>query len=382
MNALKKNILILSPFFRPNIGGAENYLDDLCEYLRRKLYQVTVITYQPLTTKARGKLYEKNGTLEIYRVPWFGNNLFHKLEPYPILEFIYLTPGILAFSFIFMLARSGYFSVIHSNGMVAALVGKFLSRVFKKRLVVSTCAVYDFRPGSSLAKAVKLILLGSNGILALGGSSKRELVSIGLPSAKINTYNLWVDQKKYFPAPKEQAKKSLGLDGKFIVLFVGRFIKKKGIEVLLEVADKVDKRISFVFIGDDSPSGALVRKAANESKNIVMVKGIRAAQLIPYYQAADLLAVPSLYEEAFGKVIIEALSCGTPVIGSNKGEIPSVINHSVGRVVEPTVENFKREIENFYFNRQVLLDITADCRAYAQKHFSEKNIEIITNSYN
>ena len=151
--------------------------------------------------------------------------------------------------------------------------------------------------------------------------------------------------------------------------------KLKGLE-----GDK--KRISFVFIGDDSPSGALVRKAANESKNIVMVKGIRAAQLIPYYQAADLLAVPSLYEEAFGKVIIEALSCGTPVIGSNKGEIPSVINHSVGRVVEPTVENFKREIENFYFNRQVLLDITADCRAYAQKHFSEKNIEIITNSYN
>jgi glycosyltransferase involved in cell wall biosynthesis len=97
---------------------------------------------------------------------------------------------------------------------------------------------------------------------------------------------------------------------------------------------------------------------------------------------ADLLVIPSLYDEAFGKVIIEALSCGTPVIGSNRGEIPSVINESVGKIVEPTVEGIKNAIEYFYSDRKALSMVTLNCRSYAEKYFSEKyNIEKIIRSY-
>jgi len=84
-------VLILSPFFRPNIGVVETHLDDLCEYLRKNGHKAFVITYQPLIAKNRGQKLEKRENLEIRRIRWFGYNFFHMLEPYPLPEFIYLT---------------------------------------------------------------------------------------------------------------------------------------------------------------------------------------------------------------------------------------------------------------------------------------------------
>ena len=104
--------------------------------------------------------------------------------------------------------------------------------------------------------------------------------------------------------------------------------------------------------------------------------------MIPYYQAADIVVVPSQYDEAFGKVIIEALSCGTPVIGSKRGAIPDIVSSLVGRVVEPTAGEIAREIEYLYSHPEILSVLTQNCRSYAQEHFDEKNIKVITDSYN
>ena len=152
-------------------------------------------------------------------------------------------------------------------------------------------------------------------------------------------------------------------------------------KILLEVAEQVDKKINFVFIGDDGPLLKDIEQLGARYENIVLVKGIRGHQLIPYYQGADILIIPSQYEEAFGKVIIEALSCGTPVIGANKGAIPDILDSSVGRVINPTIENIKREIEYLYNYPDKLSQLTVNCRSYAEKFFSEKNAEIISKSY-
>ena len=113
----------------------------------------------------------------------------------------------------------------------------------------------------------------------------------------------------------------------------------------------------------------------------MLVKGIRGQELIPYFQAADIFVIPSQYEEAFGKVIIEALSCGTPVIGAKKGAIPDILDESVGRLVMPDVQNIKREIIYLYENNAELEKLTANCRKYAQDNFSITNIDNIKKHY-
>ena len=377
----KPSVLILSPFFRPNIGGVETYLNDLCEYLRRKNYSVLVITYQPLTSRTRGLRVEKLEGLEIRRILWFGHNWFYKLEPYPVLEFLYLTPCLFAYTFFFLLKNHRKIDVIHAQGLNAAFITRFLARVFKKRSVMSTCAVYNLQRRSLFSKIVKWTLSPFDKILPLADFSKRELINTGLPENKMETYHLWVEQDIYKPRDKKECKDIIGLSGKFVVLFVGRLIKIKGVEVLIEAAKQIDKKINIVFIGDNGPLANVVKEAAAHFENIFLVEGVHGHQLIPYYQAADILIVPSQYDEAFGKVIIEALSCGTPVIGADKGAIPDIVTPSVGCVINPTAENIKREIEHFYYYPEILSKLTINCRSYAEIYFSEKAAKSIEKSY-
>ena len=374
-------ILILTPFFRPNIGGVESYLDDLCEYLRMHDHTVHVLTYQPLTAMIKAPALEKSENLQIHRISWFGHNLFHKLEPYPVLEFLYLTPYFFIRTFLFMLKYSKDIDVIHAQGLNAAFVGKFTAKIFRKRSIMSTCAVYNFQKGSFFAKVVKWTLSGYDKILALANFSKRELLDIGLPEDKVDTYYLWVDQDKYVPADKKQIKAKLSFKDEFVVLFVGRFIKLKGADIILDIAAKIQKNIKFVFIGDEGPLLESIEKEAKLSKNVMIVKGIRGQELIPYFQGADIFVIPSQYDEAFGKVIIESLSCGTPVIGSKRGAIPDILNESVGRIVVADEGNIKNAIEYLYDNRAELAKLTANCRSYAQKNFNISNIESIKKHY-
>lgn len=374
-------IFILVPTFSPNIGGVESYLDDLCRYLVKKGHYLYVMAYQPITTKARGLSFEKRGNLEIRRISWFGHNLFHKLEPYPLLEFLYITPWLFANAFFFMLKHRKNIDVIHAHGLNAAVMAKFLAQIFKKKSVMSTCAVYNFKKGSLMAKGTAWALGGFDRVLSLANFSREELLRIGIAEDKVKPYYLWIDQEAYSPRNKADVKVSLGVQNKFLVLFVGRFIKIKGVEIILEVASRVTEDIHFCFIGDDGPLLSKVEEVAAQSKNVILIKGVRGKDLVPYYQAADLLVVPSLYNEAFGKVIIEALSCGTPVVGANKGAIRDIVLPAVGRVIEPTFENFQKEIEYFYHHRDELNDLTGRCRTYALEHFSEKNAEVIEGSY-
>ncbi len=329
-----------------------------------------------------GLRLEKNTYLEIHRIQWFGHNLFPKLEPYPLLEFLYLTPALFLYSLFYMLKYRCRIDVIHGHGLNADLIAKFLAKFFKKRAVVSTHAIYNLHKRPFLAKAVKWVLFSIDTILALSKKSRKELMTIGLPENKIKVYTYWVDQKVFKPLDKDKCKIKLGWKNKFVILFVGRFIEIKGIRLLIEAAKRFDgiNNMIFSFIGE-GPLENEVRKASELLKNVVYVGRVENKNLNVYYSAADIAIVPSLYEEGFGRVILEALSCGTPVIASNRGGIPEVLNSSIGVLIEPTVECIARKIKNFYEHPNRLSELDRNCRKYAIERFSEKNANIIEESY-
>src|SRR6266404_3275277 len=113
------NILQLTSHYSPNVGGVETHLTDFVEFLQKKNYLVTVLTYQPLVTKASWKMHEKDENLEIIRIPWVAG-FFYSLVSRPILEFLYLVPGLFAMT-PFVL-QSKKIDVIHAHGLVAGFV--------------------------------------------------------------------------------------------------------------------------------------------------------------------------------------------------------------------------------------------------------------------
>lgn len=374
-----KSVLILSPFFAPNIGGVETHLTDLCNYLRTHDRQVYVLTFQPLTTPVSAPFFEEKRNLKIWRPWWFGGDLFHKLEPYPILEFLYLTPVYLLYTFLFMWRYQKRIDIIHAQGFTAGLVAKIISLIFSKPYLVSLHAIYGLDSGSLMTGVVRWSLKSAKGILTLSKPSRKELVRMGLAPSKIAYYRHWVDQKVFKPIAKDKAKKKLGWEGQFVVLFVGRLIEIKGAGILAKIAEQ-EPKITFVFIGT-GPEEKILADKAKKIKNIKFLGKIENHKLPIYYSAADVFAIPSQYEEIFGRVVLEALSCGTPVIASNRGGLPEIITPDIGVLVDPNEKSFQNALENLYLDRSKLEELTKNCRQYAITNFSEKNAGVIVNNY-
>ncbi len=377
----RPGILIITPFYDPNIGGVETHLKDLTNYLKKEnKYDVNILTYQPITTKEKGKYLEKSQNITIIRIPWVGLNLFHKLASVPFLQFVYVTPLLHICTFIFLLANNKKVDLIHAQGFNASFIARLSKTVFRKKFIASTHAIYELKPKSLTAKLVKWVLKTADKILTLSVPSREELIGIGIAKNKIETYRYWINQDVFKPLDKKQAKEKVGWNDKFIVLFVGRFIKIKGMDVLLDVARKTDKKLNFAFIGD-GPLYKEIKSISENLANVEFIGKVKNHKLPDYYSAADILCIPSQYEEGLGRVILEALSCGTTIVGSNRGGIPEVVDSSIGLLVEPTAKKLKQAIENLYDDEVTLKSLSDNCRGYATKRFSEKNAVVISKSY-
>jgi len=381
VGAMKKGVLILTPFFSPNIGGVETHLDDLVNGLDKRGYKVYVQTYSPITTEGVAwKSYEKRGnSIEIKRYKWFGRNLFHKVEKFPFVDFIYITPYLFLRTFIWLLFNKKKIDVIHAQGFNAAFIGTVFKRIFKKKLIVSTHAIYEIDKNSNTAKRIVRVLNKADKVLCLSKGSYNELISFGLSEEKLDIFKYWIDLEVFKPYKNNEFRNKLGIKNVFTVLFVGRLIDKKGIRVLCEVAKEIPD-MNFVFIGTGTDEDYL-KEQEKKNRNIKFVGFVRNDLLYKYYNSSDVFCIPSQYEEGFGRVVMEAVACGLPVVGSNKGGIPEALDSSVSILIEPTVENLKRKIEELYRNKDRYFKLKNNCRNYAEKNFSEKNIELITKYY-
>jgi glycosyltransferase involved in cell wall biosynthesis len=121
-------------------------------------------------------------------------------------------------------------------------------------------------------------------------------------------------------------------DGPPVIGFAGRLVPEKGADLLLEAVAKMKARSSRVLIiGNGSERSHLEHRASYLGiRDRVTFRGVVASADMPdALRAMDVLVVPSRsrpnWKEQFGRVIIEAMSCGVPVIGSDSGEIPTVI---------------------------------------------------------
>lgn len=354
---------------------------DLCNGLNKKHYLVHILTYQPIAGKLKGSPREQIGNVYIRRLWWPGYNLFHKFESLPpLFNFIYLTPGLLFLSFIFLLKNRKKIDVIHAHGVTALFIAIIMRKIFGIPVVVSTHAIYVFKGRQFFPKIVKVIFNMADKILVLAEGSGKQLIKIGVQKKKIGRYVYWVDQKIFKPLDKKKIISETHLNYDFNVLFAGRLLEIKGPRTILKIAEKLHEKIRFIFIGT-GPLEKELREAEKNMSNVSFLGRIDNSKMPIYYNFADILVIPSHYQEGFARVILEALSCGLPVIASNMGVIPEELNKDVGILIEPTPENFMKEISSLYKNRKILEKMSQSAILFARQRYSEKNIEMITAAY-
>ena len=382
MNINKKGVLILTPFFSPNIGGVETHLDNLVSNLDEKGYRIFVQTYSPLTTEntswKKSELLGNN--IQINRYRWFGKNLFHKLESYPFLDFLYLTPYLFIRSLLFMITNSKKIDVIHAQGLNAGAIGVILKLIFKKRLIISLHAIYtNIDSHGLIASLIRIILNSAHVTLGISNAVNSQFNQTSIKVSSLKKYRYWVDLKHFKPMNLKESRKKIGVDDRFTVLFVGRLIPIKGIKLLVEIAHELDQ-IQFLFIGA-GPLESFLKNASKQNPNIQFLGNVQNYDLPAYYNSADIFCIPSQYEEGLGRVVMESVACGIPVVGSNRGGISEALNKTISMLLEPTHDNLKNTIQMLHIDKQKLIALKINCRNYATMNYSKQNLDLITRHY-
>jgi len=129
-------------------------------------------------------------------------------------------------------------------------------------------------------------------------------------------------------------RKNSSLNNEFTIGYVGRISEQKGIADLVHAAATLDPPWKLIIVGEGEEKDHLQDLAGNLgiADKILWRGGLRKKELEKLYAAMDVLVLPSKtgrhWKEQFGRVLIEAMASGVPVIGSNSGEIPNVIGEA------------------------------------------------------
>ena len=150
-----------------------------------------------------------------------------------------------------------------------------------------------------------------------------------------------VDLSLYFPGPASAKRSEAGVgETGFLLGYVGRIVEAKGLRTLAAALGRIrDLDWKFLVIGTGEFQGTFV-----ELLSAVGVRDrVRFAGYVPHMEtpewlrAMDALVVPSEtqpnWKEQFGRVVVEAMACGTAVVGSDSGEIPHLLRASGGGLV-------------------------------------------------
>lgn len=178
---------------------------------------------------------------------------------------------------------------------------------------------------------------------------------------------------------RKQILKEFGITNEFdkIVSFAGKLTHFKGVDVLLKAAKiyerEMDYKVATIIAGNgelyDELSGL---KNQLGLKNIYFLGHVNQEQLVKLYNIADVSTVPSR-TEPFGLVAIEALACGTPVVGTNQGGLPDFINDSVGKLVPVDDDLELAEAIVYELTRDDKVKRDETCHIYARDNYSWKH---------
>jgi D-inositol-3-phosphate glycosyltransferase len=365
-------ILMVTHYFKPHIGGIEIVAYNQAKELVKKGHEVTILT---------SKLHGDNDLeviegIRVVRVhAW---NLFEKKfgVPYPLFSARLLTT---------MYHEVKKHDIIHAHGVLYA--GSFLSslvaKLCKKPFLITEhvgFVAYE----NPLINVVEKLALNTIGRLTLWASNTTIVLNA--------TVHQWIAcyQKEVqflpngvdlglFHRPTAQEKQAIRahydipLDT-FIVLFVGRFVAKKGFEVLYNAKDP---SYQLVFVGGGNASPDTLQSDAS----VRMLGTLSQEDVALLYKASDVFILPS-YGEGFPLSIQEAMATGLPIITSKQNNLDHILDSPFVSYIDIHETEIRSAIKKIQDDRVLRKKMGEYSSKIARENYSwEKNSAALVDIY-
>jgi phosphatidylinositol alpha-1,6-mannosyltransferase len=190
-----------------------------------------------------------------------------------------------------------------------------------------------------------MVLKEANKVVAASSATYNTALEVGCPSGNLVLFQNAVDVKRFNPSINGfYIRDRLGINENPMVFTVRAHEPQKGIEYLIRAVPLVLEKVpnALFIIGGDGSLRSFHESLARRlgvSASIIFTGRIPESELPQFYAACDVFAIPSIVE-AFGLVTTEAMACGKPVIGTDVGGIPDIIEDGVtGFLVKPRDSN-------------------------------------------
>jgi phosphatidylinositol alpha-1,6-mannosyltransferase len=316
------NLLVITWNYPPRRGGIENLIANLCVGLRKEHLVLVVTSHAPAVNSVER---------DIYRAP---------------------LPGLVFFALYalwrgaFLLVRNPSVRVVFGGSALATPLVLLLARMFGRRAIIQTHGldiIYyrNFIYQQVCVRWLKFcdrIIANSSYTAALAESKgvARDRLSIISPGVQPERFNVPTDVVK--------TKRHWNLNGRKIILFVGRLARRKGVKEFIEnslvrIVQEIPEAC-FLIVGDNPTESLAHRedivagiKATIEKSSLEhyvrLIRSLGDDEVIKLYQACDVVVLPALNVdddvEGFGIVAVEAAAAGKPVVATRVGGIPDAI---------------------------------------------------------
>lgn len=315
MESLK--IALVSDWYFPKIGGVAAHMHDLARYLGRRGHDVDIIT-NDLSTGKEGELrVEGIGLVKV---------------PGRVVNGLGINAGVFAKNVSYLYPFLGRYDVVHGQHAFTPLSLKAASAARKlgKASLLTTHSV-NFENSSALKGLAhmsfpyfKYYLRNPHRIVAVSKAS-REFIKRFTDVPVEVIYN-GIDIKKFHNDwDRGSSRRDLELPGENLILYVGRLEPRKGVGVLISAMKHVEGTLLIAGTGSILPLLKEKAKRLGVLNRTRFLGHVEHSKLPKLYAASDVFVLPSL-SEAFGIVLLEAMASGVPVIGTNVGGIPEIID--------------------------------------------------------
>jgi starch synthase len=245
--------------------------------------------------------------------------------------------------------------VVHSHTWYTNLAGHLATILYAVPHVLTVHSLEPLRPwkaeqlggGYALSSWCERVAVESAAAVIAVSSGMRADVLATYPSLapeRVRVIRNGIDTGEYAPDTGTDVLEKHRIDpGRPTVAYVGRVTRQKGLPVLLRAAEMLDPQVQLVLCAGqaDTPelgaevTGLVAHLREGRSGVIWLNKMLPKREVIQILSHATVFACPSLYEP-LGIVNLEAMACGTPVVGSNVGGIPEVVLEAqTGLLVPP-----------------------------------------------
>jgi len=190
---------------------------------------------------------------------------------------------------------------------------------------------------------------------------------------------LGVDPDKFKKIDAGALKQKIGLN-KFVIGYLGRLLKMKGAYTLLKAVSGLEEECQLLIIGGGRERKRLkiAARKLGIDKNTIFLQSIDNRKAPEYLNCMDVLVLASehtnTWMEQFGRVLIEAMACEVPVVGSTCGEIPHIIEDAGLIFKEGDYEDLKTKLEKLIKDDKLRIKLVASGRQKVLNNFTTKII--------